>query len=265
MIRNVLGGPNGLLPSAHHSRAITESSLFFFPLVFLFPWCFSSLGFPWCVFECSLLFYRVRRVRTVRKSLMFLRFSLVLSKRARKIGTAFWKNPIFTGRNISVIRAGMRRVTKIQITSCPIKKEFWRLPASVICAGEVPARKSFLSLHVFLMILTLDVLNCGSLFAMTRTATGSQQFQIARFESQGQKPFESLLRLYLEPLRGKSASEKVTERTSENIWKNSENLWKPLKTSENPPSQRPSQRLSQRQISLSEALGPVAPIHLRAP
>ena len=31
-----------------------------------------------------------------------------------------------------------------------------------------------------------------------------------------------------------------------------------MKTSENPPSQRPSQR----QISLSEALSPVAPIHL---
>ena len=36
-------------------------------------------------------------------------------------------------------------------------------------------------------------------------------------------------------------------------------LKKPLKTSENRPSQRPCQGPSQRQISLSEALGPVAP------
>ena len=46
-----------------------------------------------------------------------------------------------------------------------------------------------------------------------------------------------------------------------NLWnplKTSKTLWKPLETSENPPSQRPSQR----QISLSEALGPVATIHL---
>ena len=40
--------------------------------------------------------------------------------------------------------------------------------------------------------------------------------------------------------------------------KTSENLKKPPKTSEDPRSQR----LSQRQISLSEALGPVAPTHL---
>ena len=32
--------------------------------------------------------------------------------------------------------------------------------------------------------------------AAIRIATGSQRFQIARFESQGRKPFESLLRLY---------------------------------------------------------------------
>ena len=48
----------------------------------------------------------------------------------------------------------------------------------------------------------------------------------------------------------------------EGHWKTSENLWKPLKTSEklwNHPSQRSSQRPSQRQISLSEPLSPVAP------
>ena len=50
-----------------------------------------------------------------------------------------------------------------------------------------------------------------------------------------------------------------------NLWKplkTSKNLWKPLKTSENlwnPPSQRSSQRPSQRQIFLSEPLSPVAP------
>ena len=37
-----------------------------------------------------------------------------------------------------------------------------------------------------------------------------------------------------EPLRGKSASQRVSERTSENLWKVSKNLWKSLKTSENP-------------------------------
>ena len=39
-----------------------------------------------------------------------------------------------------------------------------------------------------------------------------------------------------EPLRGISASERVSERTSENLWKplkTSKNLWQPLRTSEN--------------------------------
>ena len=45
-------------------------------------------------------------------------------------------------------------------------------------------------------VLNLDVLNRGSRFAAIRIAVGSQRFQIARFESQGQKPFELLLRLY---------------------------------------------------------------------
>ena len=59
----------------------------------------------------------------------------------------------------------------------------------------------------------------------------------------------------------------------EDLWKSLKNLWKPLrkplKTSQKKklwksPSQRPSHHLrpSQRQISLSEALGPVAPIAL---
>ena len=43
---------------------------------------------------------------------------------------------------------------------------------------------------------TLDVLNRGSQVAAIRIATGLQRFHIARSESQGQKPFESLLRLY---------------------------------------------------------------------
>ena len=55
------------------------------------------------------------------------------------------------------------------------------------------------------------------------------------------------------------------EKPLKTLWKPlkaSENLWKPLKTSENfwnPPSQRPARRPSQRQISLSEPLRPVAP------
>ena len=42
----------------------------------------------------------------------------------------------------------------------------------------------------------LDVLNRGSRFAAIRIATNSQRFQITRFESQGEKPCKSLLRLY---------------------------------------------------------------------
>ena len=60
-----------------------------------------------------------------------------------------------------------------------------------------------------------------------------------------------------EPLRGKSASERVS---SEDLWKPLKDLWKPLKTSED--LWKPSLSETQRQISLSEALGPVAPIHL---
>ena len=73
-------------------------------------------------------------------------------------------------------------------------------------------------------------------------------------------------------LRGKWHSERVSERAFEKPLKTSKNLWKPLKTSQtlskplktsenlwNPPSQRSSQRPSQRQIFLSEPLSPVAP------
>ena len=48
----------------------------------------------------------------------------------------------------------------------------------------------------FRPFVALDVLNRGLRFAAIRTATGSQRFQITRFESQGQKTFESLLMLY---------------------------------------------------------------------
>ena len=44
--------------------------------------------------------------------------------------------------------------------------------------------------------IRIDVLNRSSRFATIRIATGLQRFQIARFESQGQKHFESLLMLY---------------------------------------------------------------------
>ena len=73
-------------------------------------------------------------------------------------------------------------------------------------------------------------------------------------------------------LRGKWHSERVSERAFEKPLKTSKNLWTPLKTSQalskplktsenlwNPPSQRSSQRPSQRQICLSEHLSPVAP------
>ena len=55
---------------------------------------------------------------------------------------------------------------------------------------------SFKEVMVFKAKVTLDVLNRSSLFAANQIATGSHRFQIARFESQGQKPLESLLRLY---------------------------------------------------------------------
>ena len=47
------------------------------------------------------------------------------------------ENQKFMGRNISVICAGRRRATTIQITSCPSKEEFLTLSIS----GDVPARK----------------------------------------------------------------------------------------------------------------------------
>ena len=45
-------------------------------------------------------------------------------------------------------------------------------------------------------ISSLDVSNRGSRLAAIQITTGSQRFQIARLESPGQKPFESLFRLY---------------------------------------------------------------------
>ena len=61
--------------------------------------------------------------------------------------------------------------------------------------------------------------------------------------------------------KGLRASEReicLWEGLWEDLCKPLKNLWKPLKISEDPPSQRPFQR----QISLSKALGPVAPSHL---
>ena len=46
------------------------------------------------------------------------------------------------------------------------------------------------------IVIDLDVYSRSSRFATIRIATGSQRFRIARFKSQGQKAFESLLRLY---------------------------------------------------------------------
>ena len=43
------------------------------------------------------------------------------------------------------------------------------------------------------LLFGLDVLNRGSRLAAIRIATDSQRFHIARFQSQGQKPFESRL------------------------------------------------------------------------
>ena len=52
------------------------------------------------------------------------------------------------------------------------------------------------NLHWLSLVLVqaLDVLNRGLRFVAIRIATGLQRFQIARFESHGQKPFESQLK-----------------------------------------------------------------------
>ena len=44
--------------------------------------------------------------------------------------------------------------------------------------------------------MLIDVSNRRSWFAAIQIAISSQRFKIARSESQGQKPFESLFRLY---------------------------------------------------------------------
>ena len=74
----------------------------------------------------------------------------------RAVTESFGKSEI-PGRDIFVICPGSCRVTEIQITSCPSKKEFFTHPISVICTGVVPARKSFLRLH-FLIFRFSDFL-----------------------------------------------------------------------------------------------------------
>ena len=75
---------------------------------------------------------------------------LPLAHQNRAVTGRFGKSE-FLGRDISVICPRSCRVTEIQITSCPSKKEFFAYPISVICTGVVPARKSFLRLHFFLI------------------------------------------------------------------------------------------------------------------
>ena len=60
---------------------------------------------------------------------------------------------------VSVICARMCHITKIEITSCPSKTRFLTLSNSVICAGDVPARKSLLSLHFLFWVFAFLFLN----------------------------------------------------------------------------------------------------------
>ena len=53
-------------------------------------------------------------------------------------------------------------------------------------------------------VLSLDVLNRGLRCAAIRIATGAQRFQIARFELQGQKPFESTFKISFKIARSDS-------------------------------------------------------------
>ena len=67
------------------------------------------------------------------------------------------------------------------------------------------------------------------------------------------------------PLRGPLKTSEKSLKNSANFWKpleTSKNLSKPLNTLSKPSLSEACQRPSQRQISLSEALGPVAPILL---
>ena len=52
-------------------------TLSFFSLVFVFPWCFSCCGNPWSFEVFSAYFPGFLRVRKVRKSLVFSRFSFL--------------------------------------------------------------------------------------------------------------------------------------------------------------------------------------------
>ena len=79
---------------------VPSSALSTFSLVFLFPWSFSSWEFPWCFWVFSAYFTGFSRVRTVRKSLMFLRFSLVFSKRPRKRRTGWLLRPVIRGAEL---------------------------------------------------------------------------------------------------------------------------------------------------------------------
>ena len=74
--------------------------------------------------------------------------------------------------------------------------------SQLVAPSEAPPEELYLPVFPFnfrffdVFFLRLDVSNRRSRFAIIRIATGSQRFKIARFESQGQQPFESLLRLY---------------------------------------------------------------------
>ena len=57
------------------------------------------------------------------------------------------ENRKFLGRNISVICPGSCRVTEIQITSCPSKKELFTSHFCDLYRSCAASRKSFLRLH----------------------------------------------------------------------------------------------------------------------
>ena len=115
----------------------------------------------------------------------------------------------------------------------------------------------------------LDVLNRSSRFAAIRIATGSQRFQIARFESQGQKPFESLFNVFpFCPFRyclflvGTFKRPRTRKRTNRhNPRKNREN---PRKIGKVPKGQKGTKKQGQVQIGNQPCLNPLDVVFLFA-
>ena len=127
-----------------------------------FAYSFSFFTYSWSFFAYSGKVYLIRALRDCKqRSLTVSKKAPTVSKKKASPRPKSWRklrekrllapvahqtepsqkvseNRKFMGRGISVICAGMCHVTKIQITSCPSKKEFLTLSMSVIYARDVP-------------------------------------------------------------------------------------------------------------------------------